>query len=406
MNEELNQDICVYSVSEITNNIKTSLEESFANIWIEGEISNFKLPSSGHMYFTLKDENSQLKAVMFKGANSKLKFEPKDGLKVLVYGNITVYEKGGNYQINIKKMEPKGLGELQLAFLQLKEKLEKEGLFDRSKKKAIPRFPNKIGIVTSPTGAAIRDILNVLSRRYSHANIIINPAAVQGDNAKHEIAQAINEFNEMKEVEVIIIGRGGGSIEDLWAFNEELVAYAIFNSKIPIISAVGHEIDWTISDFVADLRVPTPSAAAELVAAEESALRETLSYYIEKLLQPIQNKFNNFRNRIELAKQHYVFKEPTNMITQHRQRVDEVENFLKNKITYSLNLQKNNMANLTSRLENLNPLRVLKRGYSITTKVKSTTVIKDISSLKEGEELETKLSNGKFISQIKKIFNN
>ncbi|MCK5594876.1 exodeoxyribonuclease VII large subunit, partial [bacterium] len=262
------------------------LEENFPSIWVEGEISNCRMPSSGHIYFTLKDEQSQLNAVFFRGANLKTKFRIEDGLKVLALGNISVYQRRGNYQLIVGLLQPRGIGELQLAFEQLKRKLQKEGLFAPEHKNPIPLFPKKIGIVTSPTGAAIRDILNVINRRFRQVEILVNPVRVQGEGAGEEIAKAIDEFNKMKKVDVLIVGRGGGSMEDLWAFNEEVVARAIYNSNIPIISAVGHEIDFVISDFVADLRAPTPSAAAELVVGE---------------MEQIILKIGNFQTRIVTA---------------------------------------------------------------------------------------------------------
>ncbi|MEE9165043.1 MAG: exodeoxyribonuclease VII large subunit, partial [Nitrospinota bacterium] len=260
----------VYTVTEITRAIKFSLETEFPRVWIEGEISNLRIPSSGHMYLTIKDEESQIKVVMFRSGKSQLKFGPKDGDQVIVKGKITVYEPRGEYQIVIDYMEPKGIGALQLAFQQLKEKLSKEGLFDEELKKSLPLLPQKIGIITSPTGAAVRDILNIIDRRFPNVHILIAPVKVQGEGAAQEIAAAVKDLNKIKGVDVIIVGRGGGSIEDLWAFNEEVVARAIFESEIPVISAVGHEIDFTISDFVADLRAPTPSAAAELVVRDKN----------------------------------------------------------------------------------------------------------------------------------------
>ncbi len=255
----------IYTVSEITRNIRVVLEESFSRVWVEGEVSNYTFHSSGHMYFSIRDNKATLQCAMFRRANKNLKFKLKDGMKVICFGSISVYEIRGNYQLIVEEVEPKGIGALQLQFEQLKEKLRKEGLFDEGHKVPVPYLPIRIGIVTSPTGAAIHDILNVSRRRFSNIEIIINPVKVQGEGAKDEIANAINEFNKLKNIDVMIIGRGGGSLEDLWPFNEEVVARAIYNSEIPIISAVGHEIDYTISDFVADKRAPTPSAAAELV---------------------------------------------------------------------------------------------------------------------------------------------
>ena len=255
----------VFTVSELTRGIRSILEQAFDTVWVEGEISNYVLAQSGHAYFSLKDETSQVRCVFFKGNRIRVKFDPEDGDQVLLFGRVNVYEPRGEYQIVVEAMEPRGLGALQKAFEQLKAKLEKEGLFDEAHKQALPEFPWKIGIVTSPTGAAIRDLLNVLHRRNPRVSVVLAPAKVQGEGAAEEIAQAIRDLNTLEELDVLIVGRGGGSIEDLWAFNEEVVARAIHESKLPVVSAVGHEIDFTISDFVADLRAPTPSAAAELV---------------------------------------------------------------------------------------------------------------------------------------------
>lgn len=392
----------IYSVSDITRNVKFLLENNFSAVWIEGEISNFKKHSSGHMYFTLKDSSAQIKGVMFKGAASKIKFKVDNGIKVRVYGPITVYEAAGNYQINVRRMQPEGIGELELAYQQLKEKLEKQGFFAEERKKKIPRYPRTIGIVTSPTGAAIRDMLNVLNRRFANLNVIIYPANVQGVTAKDEIAQGIYDLNELNEVEVIIIGRGGGSIEDLWAFNEEVVAKAVFDSKIPIISAVGHEVDFTISDFVADLRVPTPSAAAELVCASEEQLTDKINLYEDKIVSAMDDIINVYRTRVEMAEKNYAFCQPQNMLVQFRQKVDEIENKINTKIRYVVDFKKQKLAQAASNLEAYNPSNVLKRGYGITCD-SSGKVIKTIADIKEEQEIKTTLVDGEYYSQVKKI---
>ncbi|MCH8157116.1 MAG: exodeoxyribonuclease VII large subunit, partial [Nitrospinae bacterium] len=255
----------IYSVSEFTGETKAILEAAFDSVWIEGEISNLRIAGSQHAYFVLKDERSQVRCVLFKGYRAGLKFQPEEGDQVLLFGRVTVYEARGEYQLIVEHLEPRGLGALQKAFEQLKARLAEEGLFDEEKKKPIPEFPWKVGVVTSPTGAAVRDIINVIQRRNPKVSVLLHPVRVQGEGAAQEIADAIKQMNRMQDIDVLIIGRGGGSIEDLWAFNEEVVARAISASKIPIVSAVGHEIDFTIADFVADLRAPTPSAAAELV---------------------------------------------------------------------------------------------------------------------------------------------
>ena len=273
----------IYTVSQLNDEIKNLLETQFSDIWVEGEISNFRIPGSGHFYFTLKDSSSQLRGVCFKSQNRLLKFRPEDGLAVLSRGRLTVYEPRGEYQLVVDYMEPRGLGSLQLAFEQLKAKLQKEGLFDPTHKKPLPLLPQKIAVVTSPTGAVIRDILRVLRRRNRGLHVLIYPVRVQGEGAGQEIASGVRYLDTLPDVDVIITARGGGSIEDLWAFNDEIVVRAIFNSRIPVISAVGHETDFTIADFVADMRAPTPSAAAEIVSAVRSDLQERTANSVSRL---------------------------------------------------------------------------------------------------------------------------
>jgi len=292
----------ILTVSELTLNIKGHLEEGFRELWVEGEISNFRSPASGHYYFTLKDDKSQIRAVVFRFMGRSLKFEPKDGLSVICRGRITVYEPRGEYQLILDYMEPKGIGALQLAFEQLKEKLAKEGLFDPAHKKLLPLLPQKIGIVTSPTGAAIRDLLTVIGRRFSNVEILINPVKVQGEGAHQEIAKSIYELNGIPGIDVIIITRGGGSLEDLWSFNEEIVARAIYRSSIPVISAVGHEIDFTIADFVADLRAPTPSAAGELVVRDKAELINLLETLFNRMKNIILHLLETERHRFLFLK--------------------------------------------------------------------------------------------------------
>ncbi len=393
----------IFTVTELTRQIKFLLEENFSSLWLEGEISNLRVPSSGHMYFTLKDSNSQITAVLFKGNSRDLKFKLKDGMAVRVQGQITVYERSGQYQIVVRKMEPKGIGALQLAFMQLKEKLEKEGLFDPARKKPIPLLPEKIGIVTSPTGAAIRDMLNVIERRFSNLHILLYPVRVQGEGAALEIAQAVHNFNKMKNVDVIIVGRGGGSLEDLWAFNEEPVARALFASKIPIISAVGHEIDWTISDFVADLRVPTPSAAAELVVKQKSEFLNKIELSQERLKGTLTTQLERLTHRVRRAVESYVFREPLNRVTQFIQRVDELEHRLKKDLKHSVEIQNSSLLGIISKLEVLNPLSILKRGYSITTNLANKGILNRATDVKEGDLLQTQLLYGTILSKVEKI---
>jgi exodeoxyribonuclease VII large subunit len=355
----------ILSVTELTKQIKGVLELGFTNIWIQGEISNFKLHSSGHLYFTLKDAGSQISAVMWKSRASQLIFRPNDGMKVMVRGNVIVYEPRGNYQIDCFQLQPLGTGELQQAFDLLKQKLYTEGLFDDSNKKNLPLFPKKIGIVTSPTGAAIRDILSILSRRFPAVEVILVPVKVQGIGAADEIAGAISTLNSQQLVDVMIIGRGGGSLEDLWAFNEEIVARAIFSSSIPIISAVGHEIDYSISDFVADLRAPTPSAAAELVVKDRNELVELLRNFCYTMNNSMINSIKSYKGTVSNLTQSYSFNKPHDMLRQRSQQVDELQNRLNRNMLHAFSMLKQHTEFLSTRILSTNPKSILKRGYAI-----------------------------------------
>ncbi len=392
----------IYTVSELNREIRLLLERQYVSVWVEGEISNFKHHSSGHMYFSLKDDQSQMGAVFFSRYNQNLKFELKDGLKVLAIGKVTLYEPRGQYQFYVERLEPKGLGELQLAFLQLKEKLDKEGLFDLQHKKPIPKFPSTVGIVTSPTGAAIRDILNVMNRRFKSTQVLINPVRVQGEGAAAEIVRAIQEMNRLGGMEVLIVGRGGGSLEDLWAFNEEIVARAVYASQIPIISAVGHEIDWTICDLVADLRAPTPSAAAELVVQN----REELEVHFQDLELRIRNGMKNLigllRERLSTLEESYAFKQPRVLIEQFSQRLDELLRQLQNYLKSFVVHEGQRFQSLVGRLEALSPLGILERGYSLTFQGNGN-LLKDARLVKKGEHIKTKLAKGLLHSEITEI---
>jgi len=400
---ELEKEKHVYSVSELTRYIRVILEDSFPSIWVEGEISNYVLHSSGHMYFSLRDANATLKCAMFKRANEKLKFKLKDGMKVMAYGSISVYEARGDYQLIVEELEPKGIGALQLQFQQLKERLAKEGLFDERHKVKIPFLPTRIGIVTSPTGAAIRDILNIARRRFSNVEIIINPVKVQGEGARDEIAAAIRQFNKLKNIDVMIVTRGGGSLEDLWPFNEEVVARAIYDSEIPVISAVGHEIDYTISDFVADFRAPTPSAAAELVIPKKEDLAALINTATTRLKNAIAGKIDILSERLATLKESYVLRQPLNVIVQYEQMIDGLHKDLGVRIDHILKMRNENFNLLINKLEVLSPLSILKRGYSITMKLPDGAIVKDAASLKRGEIVETKLEKGKFKSRVEEI---
>ncbi|MBN3037864.1 MAG: exodeoxyribonuclease VII large subunit [Candidatus Omnitrophica bacterium] len=393
----------IYTVSELTRKIKVFLEGSFAQVWVEGEISNFKHHTSGHMYFSLKDESSVLNAVLFKNVNKDFKFELKDGIQVICFGRIGLYEPRGQYQLYVTKIEPKGIGALQLAFEQLKERLAKEGLFDEKRKQPVPYLPRTIGIVTSPTGAAIRDILHVLNRRFANLEIILNPVRVQGEGAAAEIARAIEEFNQFGKIDVLIVGRGGGSLEDLWAFNEEIVARAIFKSRIPVISAVGHEIDYTIADFVADLRAPTPSAAAELVIVHKQELIDKLEDFYYRATNAIVNQIAFLEDRLSRLKERYAFKQPSDLIQQYQQTIDNLCSNLDSQLKHLLEiLQQKNIA-LSGKLQALSPLNILSRGYSITLCLPEEKAITDTQSLKAGTKVKTRIAQGEFISEVEEI---
>jgi len=393
----------IYTVSELTKYVRVILEDSFPNVWVEGEISNYILHSSGHMYFTIRDADATLKCAMFKRSNEKLKFHPANGMKVICLGSISVYAARGDYQLIVKEVEPKGVGALQLQFEQLKQKLRKEGLFDEARKVKIPFLPTVIGIVTSPTGAAIRDILNVARRRFSNVEIIIYPVRVQGDGAKDEIASAVRDFNKFGSVDVLIVTRGGGSIEDLWAFNEEAVARAIYDSDIPVISAVGHEIDYTISDFTADFRAPTPSAAAELVIPNKDDLVNLLGANVTRLKNALSGKLEFLAERLTALKDSYILRQPLNIVTQYEQRIDDLRKDMALGIDHIVKMRNEKFGTLAGKLSVLNPLSILGRGYSVTTGVTDGAIIKDSKSIKKGDEVETRLGRGSFVSRVEEM---
>ena len=396
--EEVNEKF--FTVSEISRGIRTSLEHKFSNIGVLGEISNVRKPSSGHVYLTLKDKNSQLQAVVFRNSASRIKFELKDGMEVISFGSITVYEPRGQYQLIINKIEPKGIGALQLAFQQLKEKLEKEGLFDSAHKKPLPFIPQKIGIVTSPTGAAIKDILNIIDRRLANVEILIYPVKVQGEGAAQEIAEAITGLNSDSDIDVIIAGRGGGSMEDLWAFNEEVVARSIYRSRIPIISAVGHEIDITIADLVADKRALTPSEAGELVVPRKDLLIEKIEKFKARLLQSLTGKLRLSKEKLVIIGNSYAMKQPFDRLNRWQQRLDELAQRLNLNITHALNTEREKLSGIAGKLESLSPLNVLKRGYAITTRLENSKPLRNIIDLSKGDKIKINLSKGSIISEI------
>ena len=389
-----------FTVSQITRKIRASLEYNFSNVSILGEISNVRKPGSGHIYLTLKDKGSQLQAVVFRNIANKIKFELKDGMEVITFGSVTVYEPRGQYQLIINKIEPKGIGALQLAFQQLKEKLEKEGLFDQTHKKPIPFIPQKIGVVTSPTGAAIKDILNIIDRRFANIEILIYPLKVQGEGAAQEIAEAITALNALTDIDVIIAGRGGGSLEDLWAFNEEVVARSIYNSRIPVISAVGHEIDITIADLVADKRALTPSEAGELVVPRKDLLLDMLEKLNTRLLQSLTGKLRLSKERLVRVANSYAMRQPFDRLRRWQQRLDEFAQRLNINITHALNTEREKLSGIAGKLESLSPLNVLKRGYTITTRLEDNKSLREVKGLNKGDKIKTNFSKGSVISTI------
>lgn len=384
----------IATVTQINNYIKALFEQVpvLQNVWIKGEISNLKLHSSGHIYLTLKDGGAVLKAVMFKYAAQTLQFKPEDGTKVLARGKIGVYEAGGQYQLYIEEMEAEGKGDLYAKFEELKKRLSEEGLFDEIRKKPLPKFPQTIGIVTSPTGAAIRDMINVLKRRYPVVKVIIYPCLVQGDSAAQSIVDGINYFNEKKNVDLIITGRGGGSIEDLWAFNEEITARAVAGSDIPVISAVGHEIDFTISDFAADLRAPTPSAAAELAVPDIIELRRTLDASRTRMSVLLKNKLDNSQRQLELLSKRSSLTGFDRVISDRAQTVDN----LTERCTMAYkNLTESALKQfqmLCGKLSALSPIAVFERGYCSVSKDGKT--VNDIDDISVEDNLTVKMLNG------------
>lgn len=401
--QNLTEQIKIYTVSEINREIKTLLELNLPPVWIEGEISNFTRPGSGHRYFTLKDENAQIRCVLWRDIGDFLQFDIEDGMKVVIYGNISVYEKQGQYQLYVEDIVPAGLGKLELAFRQLKEKLFKEGLFDEDHKKPLPEFPQKIGIVTSPAGAAVQDMINIIQRRMPVAEIILNPVKVQGDSAGWEIAQAIGDFNQFKNVDVIIVGRGGGSFEDLWAFNEEIVARAIYASEIPIISAVGHEIDFTISDLVADLRAPTPSAAAELAVKDRREILSQIRHSTQNLIDDQLTLISDYKMRVKTALESYGMKKPWDNLAQKTQRIDELLKNMGWLMNQRVKAVQQNLVTPMGKLNALSPLSIMERGYSLCYKLPQFNLIKDARKLEIKDEVEVRLLKGKFQARVEKI---
>ncbi len=381
----------VATVSQINGYVKKILDHNIIlnNVWVKGELSNFKRHYSGHLYITLKDEGGVLKAVMFRSAAATLAFEPADGMKVLARGRVSVYEAGGAYQLYIEEMIPDGVGELYIAYEQLKKQLADEGLFDERHKKPIPKFPKAVGVVTAPTGAAVRDIINVITRRYPMAEIILYPAKVQGTGAAQSVVKAIEYFNATREVDTLIVGRGGGSIEDLWAFNEEITARAIYASEIPVISAVGHETDFTIADFVADLRAPTPSAAAEIAVPSTPELAARITADKSRIQQSIVSRIEGGR----LLLKRFKMRTPKDRIDEYSLRVDSMTRSMENSLKMKTMSLRRHFAAQAAKLDALSPLQTLSRGYAIPTR-EDGTVIRSVGEVKSGDEFTLRLKDG------------
>ena len=373
-------------------------DENLKAILVKGEISNFKNHYTGHLYFTLKDENSLIKCIMFKSYAERLAFKPKDGMQVMVFGAVSVFERDGAYQIYAKSMLEDGMGDLHEKYEQLKKQLEEEGLFDEKHKKAIPLYPKEIGVLTSQTGAVIRDIINVSTRRNPNVHIRLLPVPVQGAGAAEKIAEKIKIMNDKKLADVIIVGRGGGSLEDLWPFNEEIVARAIYNSEIPIISAVGHETDFTIADFVADLRAPTPSAAAELAVPDGYELKQKINSYQNRYRNSLKKKIELMKLRYEKCMKSRVFTDPTRKIKDQYMILDKYVKRLETKINILQKDKKTQFIELVSKLDTLSPLKTLTRGYCLTEK--ENKIIKSASELKKNDNIKLKFYDGEKTANI------
>ena len=398
--ESLLQHIKTFSVTSLTNLISDLINENLGYIWLEGEVSNLRVPSSGHCYFTLKDDNSQIRAVMFKTQKRAIPFEIQNGQKLLCLGSVSVYKPRGEYQIIIEDARPSGIGSLHLAFEQLKEKLEKEGLFDERYKKPIPEFPKKIGVVTSASGAAIKDILNVIERKNVGIDIVIAPAAVQGEKAALEISRGIELLNELGDIDVIIAGRGGGSIEDLWPFNEEVVARAIHASGVPIISAVGHERDFSISDLASDLRASTPTAAAEILTKAQAALSKDIYALTDRLILAARSNLNQLRGR--LATYAASLKDPAGKLAEIRMRLDDLVQRLEKRTAEKIILLRSELKGAAGKLDALSPLSILARGYAIATLMPTGEIISDKASAETGDMISLRLQKGGLECRVEK----
>lgn len=394
----------VLSVAGLTAQIKSALQTDFGSVWVEGELSDVTRPQSGHIYFTLKDADAQIRAVMWRSTAEQLRFRLEDGMQVICGGGLDVYPPRGTYQLVVRKLEPQGVGALQLALKQLQQRLAAEGLFDRRYKKPLPRFPRRIAFITSPTGAAVRDFLEVLRDRWVGADLLVIPTRVQGEGAAREIALAIAAAHRLRlRPDVLVVGRGGGSIEDLWCFNEEPVVRAIFAAEIPVISAVGHEIDVTLADLVADVRALTPTDAGQLVAPATEELLVALRNLRQRLAQALRHRAAEARARWQALAENRVFRRPLDAIHERQRRMDELEIRLQRAAQRRLEAARDQLASSASRLEALSPLAVLARGYSLTEEVDSGKLIRNASSLHVGDQIRSRFASGQTISTVTRI---
>ena len=399
------QNTLVLSVSQLNRYIKMNFDadENLANIFISGEISNFTNHyRTGHLYFTLKDDSAAVRAVMFNSSAKRLKFMPEDGMKVIARGRVSVYEASGQYQLYVDDMQPDGVGALNLAYEQLKEKLQKEGLFSEHHKKPLPPYPEKVGVITSPTGAAVRDIINVLGRRFPYAEIVFCPVLVQGDGAHLQLTDAVNLFNSERAADVIIIGRGGGSIEDLWEFNDEGLARAVYNSEIPVISAVGHETDFTICDFVADMRAPTPSAAAELAVPDANELQYALSALKNRMFLNVSSGIADRRSRLEYLTSNGALKSPDEMLSNRSQRLDTAFSKMLSSYENRIGGKKVEFISAATALSKLDPMSVLMRGFAFVSDKNGKNVYSS-QALAKGDKINVRFHDGSAVCEVKEI---
>lgn len=399
------QNTLVLSVSQLNRYIKMNFDadENLANIFISGEISNFTNHyRTGHLYFTLKDDSAAVRAVMFNSSAKRLKFMPEDGMKVIARGRVSVYEASGQYQLYVDDMQPDGVGALNLAYEQLKEKLQKEGLFSELHKKPLPPYPEKVGVITSPTGAAVRDIINVLGRRFPYAEIVFCPVLVQGEGAHLQLTDAVNMFNSERAADVIIIGRGGGSIEDLWEFNDEGLARAVYNSEIPVISAVGHETDFTICDFVADMRAPTPSAAAELAVPDANELQYALSTLKNRMFLNVSSGIADRRSRLEYLTSKGALKSPDEMLSNRSQRLDTAFSKMLSSYENRIGGKKVEFISAATALSKLDPMSVLMRGFAFVSDKNGKNVYSS-QALAKGDKINVRFHDGSAVCEVKEI---